>query len=382
MGSVELRGDGALRDWRTVFNNGPEAPDGWNHKVTAQMEDSLFAVSLGGTEPPILLRTQLPPSLANDSAAAQMVVDQLTYEGAFPVSRLTAADRRLRKQGGGGGLGLSLTAHGQFKVQDPAQSAAPAIVFDLTVDNTNGTADVSASAMFALPNIIGAERFSAATVGTPTPMLLLSEGTASIHRDGGMAITATTDGAELSSWSWASSNSGVGALLHSFATTGGGLTNNSQPSATTGALQASVLVPRGQTRVLTICLSWFFPHHIWDGDFATDLGNFYSTLYSSAEDVAMSAVANKAQSLQNALDYHAIYLETDLPLYLQDALINSAAVFYKTSQFQADGQFRMWESHSCADLQPPHIHFYRALALQTLFPSLERQIPIRTTERK
>ena len=35
-----------------------------------------------------------------------------------------------------------------------------------------------------------------------------------------------------------------------------------------------------------------------------------------------------------------------------------------------------WESHSCQDLQPPHIHFYRAQALQTLFPTLERQIPV------
>jgi uncharacterized protein (DUF608 family) len=61
--------------------------------------------------------------------------------------------------------------------------------------------------------------------------------------------------------------------------------------------------------------------------------------------------------------------------YLQDALINSAGVFWKTSMWLADGKFRMYESHSCDDLQPPHLHFYRAQALQTLFPTLERQIP-------
>ena len=112
-------------------------------------------------------------------------------------------------------------------------------------------------------------------------------------------------------------------------------------------------------------------------------------------------------------------MDTDLPDYLKDALINSAGaetipflsrfpykqcvlprqardkrketlqkeafftgVYTKTAMFTKgftgpeSARFRMWESHSCQDLQPPHIHFYRAQALQTLFPTLERQIPV------
>ena len=132
---------------------------------------------------------------------------------------------------------------------------------------------------------------------------------------------------------------------------------------------------KGQTAVITLVLSWYFPHHIWGGQFPNDIGNYYSNLYSSAEHVALSVAANKSRSLQGALNFHRTFMNTDLPTYLQDALINSAGVFWKTSMWLADGKFRMYESHSCDDLQPPHLHFYRAQALQTLLPTLERQIP-------
>jgi uncharacterized protein (DUF608 family) len=343
-----------------VFNNGPEAPNGWDRKVTALMEEALFAVSVD-KQRTIALRTQLPSSL---QGSAVDPVQQLTYEGAFPVARLTAADSRLPV-----GFEVTLTAHGQFAVHDPDASAAPAVVFDLTFDNTNGSADVSMSGFFAMPNIIGAQSFEP----RGGRVLVLSEGNASIHKDGGMAIALDAD--RPISWSWASVAGGVPALLRAFAA-GAELSNTSQTAPTAGAVQASVDVPKGQAVVLTAVLSWYFPHHIWAGEFPTDIGNYYTNLFASAEGVALSVAANKSQSLQSALNFHQTFLDTDLPAYLQDALINSAGVFYKTSMWLADGKFRMYESHSCDDLQPPHLHFYRAQALQTLFPTLERQIPV------
>ena len=78
-----------------LVQNDPAAPAPWAHKITEEMEESLFALKLGD-HPPLALRTQLPPSLANASAAfSALPVERLTYEGAFPVSRLTAADPRL-----------------------------------------------------------------------------------------------------------------------------------------------------------------------------------------------------------------------------------------------------------------------------------------------
>jgi hypothetical protein len=177
-------------------------------------------------------------------------------------------------------------------VGKPEESAAPAATFDLIFDNTAGGAGVSASAFFALPNIIGAASFEASASGAR--VLVLSEGVAPIHKDGGMAIVV--DGAD--SWAWSSAGSGgVADLFSAFGS--GGLSNTSQANATAGAVEATAHVPKGEVVVVTIVLSWYFPHHIWDGEFATDLGNYYSNLFPSAEAVAISVAANKTRSLQS-----------------------------------------------------------------------------------
>jgi uncharacterized protein (DUF608 family) len=62
--------------------------------------------------------------------------------------------------------------------------------------------------------------------------------------------------------------------------------------------------------VLTLVLSWYFPHHVWDGEFATDYGNYYTNFWGSAEEVALGAARNKTASLQHALEYHRTFLET------------------------------------------------------------------------
>ena len=99
------------------IQNDPAAPAPWDHKVTEEMEEALFALRIGGNKP-VALRTQLPPPLANASAAVRALpVRQLTYGGAFPASRLTARDPRL-----GPLPGVTLTARGHFKPQDPVQS--------------------------------------------------------------------------------------------------------------------------------------------------------------------------------------------------------------------------------------------------------------------
>ena len=331
------------------------------------MEEALFALKIGGK--PVALRTQLPPPLANGSAATDALpVRRLTYEGAFPVSRLTAHDDRF------GPLGVSLTARGHFKPQDPVQSSVPAVVFDFKLDNSKGTEDVPVAVFFALPNIVQATTFKASADGSA---LVLGPGKAMIHSGAGAGMAVVADGAD--SLSWATAAAGVAPLLSSFST---GELSNASSGVAAGAVAASVVVPKGEVKVVSIVLSWYFPHHVWDGEFATNYGNFYTNHWGSAEEVARGAAKNKSQSLQNALDYHKTFLDTDLPVYLKDALINSAGVFTKTAMFTKgfDGpgsaRFRMWESHSCQDLQPPHIHFYRAQALQTLFPTLERQIPV------
>lgn len=78
--------------------------------------------------------------------------------------------------------------------------------------------------------------------------------------------------------------------------------------------------------MVSITLAWFYPHHVWAGNTAdptSDLGNRYSELFADSEDVARRVALNRSLYLQRALDYHALFLDSDLPEWLQDALINS-----------------------------------------------------------
>ena len=72
--------------------------------------------------------------------------------------------------------------------------------------------------------------------------------------------------------------------------------------------------------------------------------------------------------------WHKLTTDNDFPVWLQDFLLNSPSAMYKTSLWTKDGRWRMWESHTCADLQPGHLHFYHALILNNLWPQIGRQI--------
>lgn len=49
-----------------------------------------------------------------------------------------------------------------------------------------------------------------------------------------------------------------------------------------------------------------------------------------------------------------------------------AASLSRTGLFTKDGHYRQFESFSCAQMDPPHIHFYRAMAMTLVMPEIER----------
>jgi hypothetical protein len=137
------------------------------------------------------------------------------------------------------------------------------------------------------------------------------------------------------------------------------------------ALGPVTLAP-GETTSIDIVLAWSFPQHRWHAC-ETAQGNF-GQVDGGAVATAETTLATAPQREAQALAWHELCTAADLPDWLQDALINTPAALYKTSMWTREGQWRMWESHSCADLQPGHLHFYHAQLLNTLFPSFDRQL--------
>lgn len=354
-GNIELRADGRLADW-SIFNNEPEEKNG----AKMDVDDAAFGIltSQNGTSNSVLLRT-------HPSGTGLPSVQSLSYEGAFPVSRLTVNDSRMP-------VNLRLTAFSQFEPHSPNTSITPAIVFLFDIHNPSTILDTDVGIWFNLPDVIDASSFGPAT--SKNGVLLKKEGNspASGHITA-QAFDVVKDQLQPASvhTTWQVSNS-MELNWKTFVDLQGKLNNTGETNEANkhGAVAWSSTVPKGSNSSVAIVLAWFFPHRQWA---TTDVGNYYSNFFSSAEDAAAVMAQNVTQTLTAIHDWQKICFNDNYPEFLQDTLINSAGTFGKTSIFLRDGRWRQFESKSCSQMEPPHIHFYRALAYNFLMPSLERQ---------
>ena len=141
-GSLELRADGRLADWGTIFNNAPYTKNAsWAKKI--DVDAAAFAIwsSSGST----LLRTHLDNQADHETLP---VAQELRYSGAFPVSRLSLNDSRVS-------VGVRLDAYSQFRVHAGNHSpVAPIVYFSFTLSNDDAHRDTEAAVAFSLPSVI------------------------------------------------------------------------------------------------------------------------------------------------------------------------------------------------------------------------------------
>ena len=114
----------------------------------------------------------------------------------------------------------------------------------------------------------------------------------------------------------------------------------------------------------------YLPNRVWG---STNLGHYYENFFESSFDVVEKRAFRLPKILTNILAWQDVCFKNTFPDFLQDALVNSHATLGKTAMFTRDGRWRQFESHSCSQMEPPHIHMYRALGYKLFFPSLERQ---------
>ncbi|MCS7192392.1 MAG: GH116 family glycosyl-hydrolase [Armatimonadetes bacterium] len=341
-GTIELRADGSLKEWN-IFNN---SPAGGGQKV--HLDDALFGLrtSIKGSKTNAwTLRTHPPKGLPS--------IAQIEYSGAFPVSRLRFADPNLP-------IALDLYAYCGFKIYDPESSATPAILFTFNLHNPSDQI-VETSLMFNLPNHIGGV-YSKRERG----LVLSKQG--SEPTSGAMGIWVDDENALISS----SIGQDIIPLWDEFEESGSFKSLMSKDvHAKHGALAVSFKLEPMQSKTLTFVLAWYFPYRPHGDEI---LGNYYTRLYESVEDVA-NKVISKLPSIWDAIyQWQTICFDNSLPDWLQDALVNSVATMFKTSMWFADGRFRQWESFSCPAVEPIHIHFYRSLPYAFFFPTLQKNI--------
>ena len=373
--TVELRADGTLADWRGIFNNGPEGGD-VRSPVPAKkvyIEDACFAVWTKSLHNNVTrratLRTHPPRSLLDEDKG----VAATNYSGSFPVARLRILDSSLAVDQ------LELRGTSSFFSDATGMlrnTATTSVRFELTARNPSSSA-VQFAAMFNLPDVFNATRFESGPMtvnSTSGGFVAISrpDGELSSVKGGEMVVSGVAHRAKSSSaWS-AQVGHSLAANLRAFSRGDGHLSNATGSRPSEGFRHAAlglgpVTLAAGERVLFEFVLSWDFPHHFWNSkdthnrnNFSCDQGNFAGAANASLRPALTAATwthKNRALIDAQAVAWHSLCTDNDFPDWLSDALINSVATLYKTSLWTRDGRWRMWESHSDADLQPPHIHW-------------------------
>lgn len=339
-GTIELRADGSLRDWN-IFNNSPA----YGEKI--QLDDALFGISIRRGNGKVYVS-----SLRTDPPRGLPAVQQIEYSGDFPVSRLRFSDPNL-------GIPVDLYAYSEFRPRDANASATPAAIFTFLLTNPSQQA-IHASLFFILPNHIHGH---AAVKGGVT-----------FIRDGKLPLSGTiaVRAVGFSIHARATTASDFGTLWKSFAggkSIDGASLNGEAPRY--GAVTTDFILRPGETKTVTYILAWYLPNR----PFLTETpGNYYATLYRSADDVADKVSERLVEDWRAMLLWQHAIFDNSLPGWLQDTLMNSVATMYKTGMRFRNGQWRQWESFSCADVDPGHIDFYQSLPYMFFYPDLRKQI--------
>ncbi|MFI3212943.1 MAG: GH116 family glycosyl-hydrolase [Eubacteriales bacterium] len=332
-GTIELRGDGSIRDFN-IFNNGPA--DG--EKV--QLEEALFAIKTRKGEETFVstLRTHAPMNLP--------CIESIIYEGAFPVSKLSFTDGKMP-------VDVKLYAYNAFGYGDEDLSATPAVMFTFDIMNPSAEA-VDVSLMMSMPNHVGGE-------------LELTENAVIFHGKEGTAVEGESI---LSVYEADSSLAFTGRNVRDAYRS---LTLNYDvvPDIRTGSIRGNVTVAPKKRKTVTFILSWYYPNRYFNEEI---IGNYYTNLYDSASEVAEKMSESTDMIMDHILAWQSFCFDNSHPDWLQDVMVNSIENLAVTSIWSEDGRFRQYESFACCDLDATHVHFYRSIPYAYVYPNLLKNL--------
>jgi len=408
-GSIELRADGTFHEW-TIENQSPAT--GTKYGV---VDDALLAFRIQNlqTKKSDMRVIRTHPSRKFNG------IQSIKYHGAYPVSKFEFIDETLMAN-------MNLYAYSAFKAADLNRSMTPAIIFSLNVENTNSY-PIEIDFMYNAPLSVQIDQsrqsnntlrqiltdtytecldlctdhptcasWNWQSVNNQSVCILYSDVQYNEYLDGcvsgirgdwtynqtGPLILNRPSNASFALWPVASVNQTMSAtidndlnrILNDFSNNGG-WSNSTQTSgsATNGAVSISTILQPGEKRTLSIVFAWYFPHHTW---LDSPLDNYYSLLFTNVTSVGQSIGIDKNESQLSSIvndisTLHNIYLNTTLPDYLVDSLINSVS-HMRSAMYFSNGDWRQWEAYDCNDVDSVHNDHQRHLPYLLYFPQTEK----------
>ena len=158
-----------------------------------------------------------------------------------------------------------------------------------------------------------------------------------------------------------------------------------------GSAAVKTTLNPGESKSVTIIMSWYYPHRDVS---KVHVGNLYSVLFKSSEDVAQHMRKDLEQSVIDIQSWHGPIIGTEpikkepindkarrfpeipegdvikkLPDWLKDLLVNSMS-FWRSGFWTEDGKWRQWEALDCNDIDTIQNDMQRIIPYTLFFPGM------------
>ncbi|MHC4714643.1 MAG: GH116 family glycosyl hydrolase, partial [Planctomycetota bacterium] len=136
------------------------------------------------------------------------------------------------------------------------------------------------------------------------------------------------------------------------------------------------LRPKETVRV-TFAVSWFFPNLAQPKCRGEDapmemVGHRYQQWFSSAEEVMKYGAENFTELDARTREFVDAFYATTRPRWLLDAINAQMTTLVKSSWWDREGRFAIWEGLGCCGMQTPDITFYGSFPIVLFFPELQK----------
>jgi non-lysosomal glucosylceramidase len=180
------------------------------------------------------------------------------------------------------------------------------------------------------------------------------------------------DDAEISVMGWDERKAAELRVLWESFTSDGGLGNrlSRSPHSHSAAVCVTSELPPGSSRDFVYVLSWHCPRFEIEG---VDMGNAYANRFGDATDTARRAMQHYDYYVGAVETWQKRILDSSLPSWFNESLINNNYVFSTNSLFTADGKFAMMETPEDPLMGAIDRHFHSSLGVLLFFPDLEHR---------
>lgn len=409
-GTVSLGGRGDLRDWEIM-----------NRPAKGFLPG--YAAYVSNVAPPVFILYAQPDGASAVTRALEGPLEPAEYEGprgcrtgnhglprfrrasfatAYPFGQVLLSDPAVP-------VDVRLEAFNPLIPANADDSGIPIAVLRYVLTNKTGHR-VTASVCGNVPNFIGSDGSTTTRVWGDVDIPTGTKNNRNTYRQtaklGGifmdsrgvdpqserwgtiaLVTTATTGITYRTAWATLSWGDSVLDFWDDFSADGELENRPQDPSDDTPTASLAVrlrLLPR-QTKAVTFLLTWHFPNRQgWsplsavDQDPANIVGNYYTTRYTDAWDVAEKTAPQLDRLERDTITFVSAFCQSDLPLAVKEAaLFNLSTLRTQTCFRTADGRFFAWEgSHDHSGSCPgscTHVWDYEQ-ATAFLFGDLARSM--------